>query len=112
MISLPVMKDTFKITRETEGDGCWMFEVEWPERPDTEPEGPHRLRLSWEDYDMWVRGGSVEPEAVARAVLRYLESTGGLHELPGRIDSSHPRRIAPDADRRITALIEPVAPGA
>ena len=111
MISLPVMKDTFKITRETEGDGCWMFEVEWADHSGAGPGGRRQLRLSWEDYDMWVRGGSVEPEAVARAILRYLGSTGGVDGLPGRIDSSHPRRIAPDADLRISALIEPVAPG-
>ena len=108
MISLRVMKDTFKISRETEGDGCWMFEFE---RTGRDSGDPRQLRLSWEDYDMWVRGGSVEPAAVARAIIQYLESTGELDGLPGRIDSSHPRRIAPDADRRITALIEPVAPG-
>ncbi len=58
MISLRVMKDTFKISRETEGDGCWMFEFE---RTGRDSGDPRQLRLSWEDYDMWVRGGASNP---------------------------------------------------
>jgi len=101
------MKHTFKITREEEQNGCWMFDVE-VETQDATPVGVHQLRLSWEDYDLWVRDGTVEPSAVGLAILRYLETLGDLTDLPTRIDSSFPRRRCARADEAIPGLIDPV----
>ena len=101
------MKHTFKITREEEQNGCWMFDVEIEAEQATQIR-LHQLRLSWEDYDLWVRDGTVEPSAVGLAILRYLENVDDLSGLPERIDSSFPRRRCPGADEEIPRLIDPV----
>ena len=101
------MKHTFKITREEEQNGCWMFDVE-VETEEATKIRLHQLRLSWEDYDLWVRDGTVEPSAVGLAVLRYLETLDDLSDLPERIDSSFPRRRCAGADEAIPGLIDPV----
>ena len=101
------MKHTFKITREEEQNGCWMFDVLIETREATMAR-LQQLRLSWEDYDLWVRDGTVEPSAVGLAILRYLETLGELSDLPERIDSSYPRRRCAQADEAIPRLIDPV----
>ena len=102
------MTHTFKITREEEQNGCWMFEVALESEDEPTPIRLHQLRLSWEDYDLWVRDGTVEPSAVGLAVLKYLQTLGDLAELPDRIDSSYPRRRCSRADEAIPGLIDPV----
>ena len=102
------MAHTFKIIQEQEEDGCWMFEVGVEPQGEASPVRLRLLRLSWEDYDLWVRDGTVEPAAVGLAILKYLETCGEVADLPERIDSSYPRRRAPQADDAIAALIDPV----
>ncbi|MAJ45868.1 MAG: hypothetical protein CBC35_00940 [Planctomycetes bacterium TMED75] len=102
------MEHTFKIIQEEEQNGCWLFTVHLQGPAGSESTSEHTLRLSWEDYDLWVRDGTIEPEVVARAILRYLEPHLGETKLPARIDSSHPRRVDPDADQQIARLIDPV----
>lgn len=101
------MKHTFKINREVEQNGCWMFDVTVESQEPTQVR-LHQLRLSWEDYDLWVRDGTVEPSAVGLAILRYLETLGDLSDLPDRIDSSFPRKRCAQADEAIPGLIDPV----
>ena len=102
------MKHTFKIIREEEQEGCWVFEIEQEATSEELSRRKHRLRLSWEDYDLWVRDGTVEPAAVAMAILKYLQSGTRARELPDRIDSSYPRKLDPQADDLIAGLIDPV----
>lgn len=91
-----------RVTSETEENGCWLYEVELELE-----DGPLRVRarLAWEDYDLWVRDGSVEPARVAEAMVRWLSAPGRLEALPNRLDSSHPRRIESTADEQIVRLI-------
>ena len=58
------------INEEHELPGGWSFEA---------AVGPRaiRLRLSWQDYDLWGRG-TVPPADVARAVIRVLERRSAL----------------------------------
>lgn len=102
------MEHTFKIIQEEEQTGCWLFTVRLESEDGREPPSEHTLRLSWEDYDLWVRDGTIEPGVVALAILRYLEPHLSEAKLPKRIDSSHPRRVDPDADQQIARLIDPV----
>ena len=102
------MKHTFKITREEEATGCWMFEIAVESHSGSEtPVRLRQLRLAWEDYDLWVRDGSVEPAAVGLAILKYLETLGDVADLPVRVDSSFPRRRCARADEVIPGLIDP-----
>ena len=102
------MKHTFKIIQEEEQAGCWIFQIAAEPQGDAPAARLRQLRLSWEDYDLWVRDGTVEPAAVAMAILKYLESTLEFTELPERIDSSFPRRHDQEADGVIAGLIDPV----
>ena len=102
------MEHTFKIIQEEEQNGCWLFPVRLEDEGGRKPASEHTLRLSWEDYDLWVRDGTIEPEVVALAILRYLAPHLGEARLPERIDSSHPRRVDPEADQQIARLIDPV----
>ena len=103
------MEHTFKIIGEEERDGCWMFQITVLDGNGTKMDQDHTLRLAWEDYDLWVRDGTVEPSVVAQAIVRHLESAPNPRPLPERIDSSYPRRLDPEADRQIMALIDPVS---
>ena len=98
------MTNGFEITSEREESGCWIFDFRLSGNADEK----HEFRLSWEDYDLWVRDGTIEPGVVALAILRYLEPHLSEAKLPKRIDSSHPRRVDPDADQQIARLIDPV----
>ena len=94
---------TFKVISETEEDGCWIYRFEVAS--DGEAGEPRRLRLAWADYDLWIPDGTVEPARVADAILRFVLESDAFQPMPHRIDSSHPRRLAPGADDRIIHLI-------
>lgn len=66
---------------------------------------PVRLTLAWADYNLWSPGGGDRPAAVAEAVLRFLAGRRPAHRLARSFDASIARRLFPDADREIPALI-------
>ena len=91
------------VISESDEPGCWMYRFECLDDEGRASSG--RFRLAWEDYDLWIPDGTVEPARVAEAVLRFVIEQPGLRPFPERIDSSHPRRMAPGADERIIHLI-------
>lgn len=92
----------FTIVSECESNGCWLYEVQLHGESGSTTD--HRLRLSWEDYDLWVRDGSLEPARVAEAIVEHALATKG--SLPERLDSSTPRRVDPDADNAIKLMLK------
>ena len=93
----------YQVISETEGPDCWTYEVDL-----TAPDGSvkrHQVRVSWADYDLWVRDGSIEPARVADAILRFADGHQAFTPFPRRLDSSHPRRVDPGADDAINRLI-------
>ena len=99
------MANGFEITSEREETGCWIFDFRLQEGGSD----GHQFRLSWEDYDLWAPGGSLEPSIVATAALTYVTNNEAFDPLPARIDSSRPRHLSPTADAEIVALIDPGA---
>ncbi|MCH2145402.1 MAG: hypothetical protein MK082_09695 [Phycisphaerales bacterium] len=93
----------YQVLSEDEGADCWIYEVTLGD-----PAGEstrHQVRLSWADYDLWVRDGSIEPVRVAKAILEFITGHEAFTPLPGRVDSSHPRRLDSTADDVINRLI-------
>ena len=97
------MSEEYQFIAEHEGSGFWMYEVDLLDGGDVVSR--HELRLSWEDYDLWVPDGTIEPSRVADAFLRYLRQHEGFQPMPCKVDSSQPRRIEPDADTVIAGMI-------
>lgn len=97
------MQGVFEIVTEREGPEGWRFAVQ-EIRHDGTLAGID-LTLGWHDYDLFCPDGSVPPEGVARAVLEVARELwpGGI---PHRLDASSPRRMSPDADRRITERVD------
>ena len=96
----------FTVISESEEIGCWIYEVDLADAKASG--GKLRLRLAWEDYDLWVRDGSIEPARVAKALLQYALMQSFFQPPPARIDSSHPRRFDPKADEEINRLIRDI----
>jgi hypothetical protein len=96
----------YTVISESEEAGCWIYEVDL----ESEEGSPDRLRLrlAWEDYDLWVRDGSIEPARVADALLRFALAHQAFQQVPAKIDSSHPRRFDPGADDEINRLIREI----
>jgi hypothetical protein len=96
----------YTVISESEEVGCWIYEVDLASGDGI----PDRLqlRLAWEDYDLWVRDGSIEPARVANALLRFALDHQAFQPTPARIDSSHPRRFDPSADDEINRLIRDI----
>ncbi len=92
-----------EILSETDVDGGWQFEIQ--ARDSTGGLHRHRLDLSWADYNLWSATGSDEPSAVATAVIRFLHESGATDGLRHRFDAALARRLRPDADTAIPALI-------
>jgi hypothetical protein len=97
------MPGTFEIISEREEPTGWRFDVQ-DIRADGSLAGVS-LTLSWADYDYFCPDGSVAPEGVARAVLE-VASALWPQGMPARLDASTPRRMAPDADQRITERVD------
>ena len=93
----------YRLLSEEEGTDCWFYEVELPSG--SSMSSRHRIRLSWADYDLWVRDGSIEPVRVAEAVLKFVRDHPAFDPLPQRIDSAHPRRHDSRADEAIGRII-------
>ena len=100
---LPNPMSAYKVQSESEENGCWIYEVDL--RGPSETMNRVRLRLAWEDYDLWVRDGSIEPARVADSLIRYVLKHDAFDPPPSRIDSSHPRRLDEQADEEIGRLI-------
>ena len=98
----------YELISEREESGCWIYEFDLKEG--NEYLSRHQLRLAWADYDLWVRGGSVEPTCVADAILRFVLGNQAFDPLPRKIDSSHPRRLVQGADQMISSLIKDISP--
>jgi hypothetical protein len=97
------MPGTFEIISEREEPTGWRFDVQ-----DIRADGSLAgvvLTLSWADYDYFCPDGSVAPEGVARAVLDVACALWP-QGMPARLDASTPRRMAPDADQRITERVD------
>ena len=97
------MSAKYEFTAENEDNGCWIYELQCLDAGLVV--GRHQLRLSWEDYDLWVPDGSIEPAHVADALMRYISQSEHFQPMPSKVDSSHPRRIDPDADAAISGMI-------
>lgn len=97
------MSAEYQFIAEHEENGCWMYEVDFLH--EGKVIARHQLRLSWEDYDLWVPDGSIEPARVADAFLRYIQENEGFQPMPRKVDSSHPRRLDPGADDVIAGMI-------
>ena len=96
----------YTVISESEETGCWIYDVALAP---AEGSGKRlRLRLAWEDYDLWVRDGSIEPARVANALLKYVLGHPAFQPPPTRIDSSHPRRHDQGADEAINRLIREI----
>ena len=91
------------VISESDEAGCWMYRFECTDDEGRSSSG--LLRLAWEDYDLWIPDGTVEPGRVAEAVLRFVMEQPPPVPISDRIDSSHPRRMTPGADERIIHLI-------
>lgn len=93
------MSANVHIESETEHACGWTFVVLVEvDQADGEAESRHvTMTLSWADYDLWSKG-TVRPETVARACVRFLIDRRGAALVPARFDAAHLRRWFADAD--------------
>ena len=102
------MTSEYEFISEREEPGCWRYDFRC--RRQDGGSSTHQLRLAWEDYDFWVRDGSVEPERVADAIVRFVLGHAAFDPMPSKVDSSHPRRHDAGADQAIFGLIRDIHP--
>ncbi len=95
--------DHIHLSDEVETEDCWTFHAVIDR--DEDYSRAVSFRLSWADYNLWSPSGSARPATVARAVLVVFMDCLVLEEMPQKLDAARIRRLVPDADARIPAII-------
>ncbi|MDG2422632.1 MAG: hypothetical protein P8M22_01500 [Phycisphaerales bacterium] len=94
---------SFRLQAEKELENGWRFEVVLD--LDLDHSRGFTLRLNWADYNLWSPSGSDRPSDVARAVLAIFIESMDPREIPMNLDAARIRRVVPDADTRVPAMI-------
>lgn len=97
------MVSQIEILSEGHTKAGWMYDVQVLD--DQGDLRRHRVTLSWADYNLWSADGSDEPAKVVEAVVLFLLSRSGAHELAEKFDASIARRKFAAADQQIPKLI-------
>lgn len=97
------MQPLVEILHETETPGGWEFQVQVLTSAGACV--PLRLKLSWQDYDLYCPDGAVPPEGVARAVASVAVELWP-EGLPGCLDAASLRRRDHAADERVTQRVD------
>lgn len=92
------------MTHETETAHGWEFQIAAVDQA-----GHTRMfavRLAWVDYNHWSPDGAARPEAVGRAVLRFVLRQEPAMEVADSFDAARIRRRYPESDEVIPRLID------
>ena len=92
-----------EIVSERESRGGWVFAARVLD--ESGALRGHEVHLSWADYNLWSGSGSDEPAEVAAAAVRFLCGKLAPEKLNDRFDAATARRLFPQADEQIPALI-------
>ena len=93
----------FQLHEEQELEDGWHFEGVLDLGPDHSR--AIRLRLGWADYNLWSPSGADRPSDVATAVLSIFIASMEPSSIPVNLDAGLIRRVIPDADSRVSAMI-------
>ena len=92
-----------EIVSEDDGAAGWTYAVQVLDNDGNLR--PHRVTLSWADYNLWSGSGADKPSDVVAAVIQFLLTRSSPNELRPVFDAAIVRHRYPDADTSIPSFI-------